>query len=68
MNDLSQATWRKARASTGSNGGCVELATNLSPGDAAMRDSTRPEAGSHQTTRAALRRLLEDVRAGIYDI
>lgn len=66
--DLSQATWRKASASTGSNGACVELAADLPPRFAAMRDSTRPGAGAHVTTRAALRALLDDVRAGVYDI
>lgn len=66
--DLSQATWRKAAASTSGNGGCVELATNLPQGCAAMRDSTRPDAGAHVTTRAVMRALLEDVRAGTYDI
>jgi Domain of unknown function (DUF397) len=66
--DLSQAIWRKASASTGSNGACVELATNLPSGFAAMRDSTRPSAGTHVTTSAALRALLDDVRAGTYDI
>lgn len=68
MNDLSQTTWRKARASTGSNGGCVELATGLPAEAAAMRDSTRPDAGAHQTTRTALRHLLDDIHAGIYDL
>lgn len=68
MIDLSQTTWRKASASTGSNGACVELATNLPRGFAAMRDSTRPDAGAHVTTSEALRALLDDVRAGTYDI
>lgn len=46
----------------------MELATDLPPQAAAMRDSTRPDAGAHQTTRAALRHLLDDIRAGVYDI
>ncbi|MGH3247057.1 MAG: DUF397 domain-containing protein, partial [Trebonia sp.] len=29
MTDLSAAQWRKASRSTGSNGGCVEIAANL---------------------------------------
>ncbi|MGH3391565.1 MAG: DUF397 domain-containing protein [Actinomadura sp.] len=66
--DLSHATWRKATASTGSNGACVDLATNLPPALAAMRDSTRPEAGAHVTSRAALRALVADAKAGRYDL
>jgi hypothetical protein len=68
MIDLSQAAWRKSTVSTSGNGGCVELATNLPHGCAAMRDSTRPSAGAHVTTSAALRALLDDVRVGTYDI
>ncbi|GAA4626142.1 hypothetical protein GCM10023196_033160 [Actinoallomurus vinaceus] len=68
MIDLSQAIWRKASASTGSNGACVEVATNLPPGSAAMRDSTRPSGATHMATSAALRVLLDDVRAGAYDV
>jgi hypothetical protein len=66
--DLSQTTWRKAKASTGSNGGCVALAVDLPPGVAAMRDSTRPDAGAHVTNRSALAALLQDVKSGRYDI
>lgn len=66
--DLSHTTWRKATASTGSNGGCVDLATNLPSGLAAMRDSTRPDAGAHVTNRDALKALVADAKAGRYDI
>lgn len=66
--DLSQTRWRTAAASTGSNGGCVAMATDLPPGIAAMRDSTRPDAGAHVTSRAALRALMVDAKAGRYDI
>lgn len=66
--DLSHATWRKATASTGSNGACVDLAANLPPGLAAMRDSTRPDAGAHVTSRAALKALIADAKAGRYDL
>ena len=66
--DLSQATWRKAAASASSNGGCVDLATNLPTEYAAMRDSTRPDAGAHVTTRDALHALLQDTKSGRYDL
>ena len=51
MVDLSQAAWRKARASS-MNGGCVEVASNL-PGVIAVRDSKRPEGGAHVIGREA---------------
>jgi uncharacterized protein DUF397 len=66
--DLSQTGWRKATASTGSNAACIDLATDLPPELAAMRDSTRPDAGAHITSRAALRALVADARAGRYDL
>jgi hypothetical protein len=67
MTDLSRAAWRKARSSTGSNGGCVEIAANL-PGVTAVRDSKRPEGGAHVVTRGAFAAFLADVRAGRYDL
>jgi Domain of unknown function (DUF397) len=66
VNDLSQATWRKASLSA-YNGGCVEVAVNL-PDVIAVRDSKRPEAGAHVVDRAAFARLLLDVQRGRYDI
>ncbi|MGH3379452.1 MAG: DUF397 domain-containing protein [Actinoallomurus sp.] len=66
--NLSQTTWRKAEASASGNGGCVTLGVNLPPHAAAMRDSTRPDAGSHVTSRGALAALLNDVKAGRYDV
>jgi hypothetical protein len=65
---LSQITWRKARASASSNGGCVDLGVDLPPDIAAMRDSTRPDAGAHMTSRAALAALLHDIKHGRYDL
>ncbi|TCB91621.1 DUF397 domain-containing protein [Micromonospora zingiberis] len=67
MTDLSQARWRKASRSGSSNGGCVEIATNL-PVVAAIRDSTRPEEGVHVLSRAAFGAFLNDVKAGRYDL
>ena len=67
MIDLSQAEWRKATRSTGSNGGCVEVAANL-PGVTAVRDSKRPEDGAHVVERTAFAAFLADVKADRYDI
>ena len=67
MIDLSQAEWRKATRSTGSNGGCVEVAANLS-GVTAVRDSKRPEDGAHVVDRATFAAFLADVKANRYDI
>jgi hypothetical protein len=66
MPDLSQAIWRKASLSA-HNGGCVEIAANLS-GVTAVRDSKCPEGGAHLVDRAAFARFLADVRRGRYDI
>jgi hypothetical protein len=67
MTDLSRAEWRKAARSTGSNGGCVEVAMNL-PAVTAIRDSTRPSNGAHVIDRAAFAAFLADVKSGRYDI
>jgi hypothetical protein len=66
VNDLSQAIWRKASLSA-LNGGCVEVAVNLS-GVTAVRDSKRPEVGAHVVGRDAFSRFLVDVQGGRYDI
>jgi hypothetical protein len=66
MTNLSDAQWRKAAMSTGSNGGCVEIAMNLPV--TAIRDSTRPADGAHVVTRPAFAAFLADVKAGRYDI
>jgi hypothetical protein len=67
MTDLSGAQWRKAAKSTGSNGGCVEVAMNL-PEVTAIRDSTRPANGAHVIDRAAFAAFLADIKSGRYDI
>jgi hypothetical protein len=64
--DLSHAVWRKAKLSA-LNGGCVEVAINLSE-VAAVRDSKRPESGAHIVDRAAFTRFLVDVQGGRYDV
>ena len=66
MTDLSQAIWRKARRSA-HNGGCVEVAANLE-GVAAVRDSKRPEGGTHVIDRSAFAQFLTDVKKGRYDL
>jgi hypothetical protein len=67
MTDLSAAEWRKASRSTGSNGGCVEIAANL-PSVTAIRDSVRPGDGAHIVAPEAFAAFLHDVKAGRYDI
>jgi Domain of unknown function (DUF397) len=66
MSDLSQAQWRKATRSGDSNGGCVEIASNL-PDVIAIRDSKRPEDGAHVVARTAFAAFIADVKAGRYD-
>jgi hypothetical protein len=65
--DLTNAIWRKATRSGGNGGGCVEVASNL-PGVVAVRDSKRPEDGAHVAERKAFAVLLDDIRAGRFDI
>jgi hypothetical protein len=67
MTDLSAAQWQKATRSTGSNGGCVEIAMNL-PLVTAIRDSTRPADGVHVVAQPAFAAFLADAKAGRYDI
>lgn len=66
MIDLTGARWRKASASTGSNGGCVEVASLA--GRAAIRDSKRPADGAHVVAPAAFTAFLVDAKAGRYDL
>ena len=66
MTDLSAAEWRKASASTGSNGACVEVALNL-PRIAAIRDSKRPTGDSLIIDRAAFAVLLAEIKNGRCD-
>jgi hypothetical protein len=67
MIDLSRAEWRKAAASTGSNGGCVEVANNL-PQVTALRDSTRPDGGAHVIPKNIFAAFLDDLKNGQYDL
>jgi hypothetical protein len=67
MTDLSGAQWRKATMSTGSNGGCVEVAMDL-PAVTAIRDSTRPADGAHVVDRVTFAAFLSDVKNGRYDL
>ena len=67
MTSLSHAVWRKASRSTGTNGGCVEIAANL-PGVIGVRDSKRPEGGAHVVERGAFAAFLADVKSGRYDL
>ena len=65
MTDLSQATWRKASMSS-QNGGCVEIAANLS-GVTAVRDSKRPDDGAHVVRHTTFAAFLADLKAGRFD-
>lgn len=67
MTDLSRAKWRKSSYSTGSNGGCVEIATNIA-GVAAVRDSKNPAGGALIVPRAAWASFLAEVTRGRYDV
>jgi hypothetical protein len=67
MINLSHADWRKASSSSGNNGGCVEVATNLAV-VIAVRDSKRPEGGAHVVGRPAFVSFLADAKAGRYDL
>lgn len=67
MTDLTGAAWRKASRSGTSNGGCVEIASNL-PGVTAIRDSKRTGDGAHVVEQAAFDAFLADVKAGHYDL
>jgi Domain of unknown function (DUF397) len=66
VTDLSEAAWRKARASQ-NNGGCVEIADNL-PDVVAVRDSKRPDDGAHVVSRAVFASFIKDAKAGRYDL
>jgi Domain of unknown function (DUF397) len=66
MIDLSCAEWRKATRSGSGNGGCVEVAGNLT-GVTAIRDSNRPEDGAHVVPKAAFAAFLADIKGGHYD-
>lgn len=65
--DLTSAIWRKATRSGGNGGGCVEVAGNL-PSVVAVRDSKRPEDGAHVVGRTSFAALLDDIKAGRFDI
>jgi hypothetical protein len=67
MTDLSRAQWRKSSYSTGSNGGCVEIAANI-PGIIAIRDSKNPAGGALVVRAAVFGSFLAEVTDGRYDV
>jgi hypothetical protein len=60
-------SWRKSSCSSGNGGNCVEVGTGL-PGMVAVRDSKRREDGMHMVTSATFAALLDDIKAGRFDI
>ncbi|MDB4873187.1 MAG: hypothetical protein JWL97_4191 [Gemmatimonadales bacterium] len=67
MIDLARAEWRKSSRSNEANTGCVEISADL-PGMIAVRDSKHPTGDPHVMPRAAFAVLLDDVKAGRYDL
>jgi hypothetical protein len=64
---MDDVTWRKATRSTGNGGVCVELA-RLGGDRRGVRDSKDPDQGHLTLSRAALRALLTEVKAGRHDL
>ena len=60
-------TWRKSSYSSNGGGSCVEVGTGL-PGKVAIRDTKRHEDGVHVVSREAFAALVDDVKAGRFDI
>ncbi|MFI0408248.1 DUF397 domain-containing protein [Actinomadura sp. 3N508] len=63
--DWDKASWRKSRRS-GTDGGCVSLATSASRG--AVRDSKNPCRTTIVLPKAVLRRMLEEIKSGAFDL
>lgn len=63
--EWNEASWRKSTRS-GSDGGCVSVATVGSHG--AVRDSKDPEPTTIVVPKAALRRLLQEIKRGEFDL
>jgi uncharacterized protein DUF397 len=64
--DLSGAVWRKSTRS-GSEGNCVEVATNL-PGVVAIRDSKNRAGVTLTLTPAEWTEFISGIRSGIFDV
>lgn len=63
--DLTGAVWRKASASSGNGGGCIELAR---VGDViALRDSKNPDQAAHLYTLHELACFLDGAQRGEFD-
>lgn len=67
MINLARAEWRKSSRSNEANTGCVEVSTSLL-GVIAIRDSKHPTGDAHVMPRAAFAVLMDDVKAGRYDL
>lgn len=66
MTSFSGATWRKSLRSNGDYGQCVEVAAVAEV--VGVRDSKRPDATVLAFRRAELGVLVEDIKAGRYDL
>jgi hypothetical protein len=66
MDSLSLATWSKSSHSTHSNGGCVEVGRGAD-GTRGLRDSNRPDAGTHTLSSGTFDALTADARRGVFD-
>jgi len=63
--DLTGAVWRKASASGGNGGGCVELAEV--DGIIALRDSKDPDKPPHLFTRYEIACFIDGAKGGEFD-
>jgi hypothetical protein len=66
QHDLSDAQWKKARAS-GNSGNCVEVARNL-PGIVAVRDSKNPDGPALTVSPDTWTAFLAGVEAGDFAV
>ncbi|MBA9001221.1 DUF397 domain-containing protein [Thermomonospora cellulosilytica] len=64
--DVTRVEWRKSSHSSSNGGNCVELADLASV--VGIRDSKSPEAGHLAVDRAALSRLVGEIKGGDLDL
>lgn len=59
--------WRKSTRSGANGGDCVELGL-LEDGRLGVRDSKNPEQGHQSYRRGVVKKLLDDIKAGKFDL